>query len=256
MPEHPWLEELPLHALGALQGEGRARLEEHLAGGCDRCEAELSTLRAAADLLPYSVAARRPPPGVKESLLRRIADVTPGVELAAFPPPIPRSRWRMMALLAAVAAVSVGIGVLVAMTNHGEIEILKAEKRSLAQMLKDQERQLQWLKDPHVRLALLKGADRTAEARFLFHPEARQGLLLAQGLPSLPREKCYQLWVFVGGEPVPAALFDPRPDGTGIVVVQRQESLGTNPERFAVSVEAREGAARPTGNVVLLGGLL
>jgi hypothetical protein len=176
--------------------------------------------------------------------------------MAAFPPPIPRSRWRLIVLLGASALAVAGVGVVVATTHHHEIEILQAEKQSLAMMLKEQERQLQWLKDPRVRLALLQGVDRVAQARFLFHPEARQGILFAQGLPPLPKEKCYQLWVFVGGEPVPAGIFDPNPDGTGDVVVSRQESLGASPERFAVSVEAREGSARPTGNIVLLGGLL
>jgi len=256
MPDHSFVDDLPLFALGALQGDERKELEEHLAAGCERCETEVESLRSAVALLPYTVPEHQPPAELKERVLKQVATLRPSLEMGAFPPPIPRHSHGWWLALAAAAVVVIGVGVAVLTTRQHEIEILQSEKQSLASILKDQERQLEWMKDPRVQMALLKGVDGPAQARLLFHPEARQGLLYARGLAPAPEGKCYELWAFIEGEPAPAGIFDVGADGTTVVPVSRHESLGRKPDRFAVSVEPKEGMPRPTGKVVLLGGLL
>ncbi len=255
MPEHVFLDDLPLLALGACQGDERKRIEEHLATGCDLCDTELSALRDAVALLPYTLPERRPPDGLKERVLADVARLAEGEAPVAAPSPSGTQRgWRIG--LALAAAAGLGVAIFLAATRQKEIEILQAEKQSLAALLNEQERQVAWMRDPGVRMALLKGLDGPASARFLFHAGVKQGLLFARGLPPAPEGKCYELWVFVEGDPSPGGVFDPGPEGAIVFQVPRLECLGRNPDRFAVSVEPEGGAPRPTGPVVLLGGLL
>jgi anti-sigma-K factor RskA len=255
MVDERFAEDLPLHALGALQGEARKRLEEQLSEGSERLDAELEAWRSAAALLPYAAPPRPLPPELKERVMKRIETVKPSVEFASFPPPLPRHRMRWVAAIAASLLLAGVLGVLLT-TARNEIGLLQSEKSSLASLLKEQERDTAWLKDPRVQISLLRGlaANPSASARLVWHPETKQGILYATGLPPLPLEKSYELWAFIDGQPQPAGVFQAAADGTTVFVLSRQEPLGHRPEKFAVSVEPKGGAPRPTGDVVLLGG--
>ncbi len=112
-----------------------------------------------------------------------------------------------------------------------------------------------WLKDPRVQIALLKGLEGNAAARakLLWNPGTKQGILWVSGLPPLPLEKSYELWAFVGDQPVPAGTFDAKGDAATVIPISRQESLGEAPVKFAVSVEPKGGVPSPTGAIVLAG---
>jgi hypothetical protein len=132
----------------------------------------------------------------------------------------------------------------------------------LEEMVRDRDRQIAatsqdvaWLKDPRVQVALLKGpeANPAARARLLWNPGTKQGILWLSGLPPLPAEKSYELWAFVGDDPVPAGTFDAASDAPAVIPIARQESFDEKPLKFAVSVEPRGGAPKPTGAIVLAG---
>ena len=73
------------------------------------------------------------------------------------------------------------------------------------------------------------------------------------GLPPLPLEQSYELWAFVGDQPVPAGTFDAKADGATVIPISKQENLGEAPVKFAVSIEPKGGVASPTGAIVLVG---
>lgn len=133
----------------------------------------------------------------------------------------------------------------------------------LEEMVKERDRQLALasqetasLKDPRTQVALLRGleANPAARARLLWHPGTRQGILWVSGLPPASPEKCYELWVYAGDQPLPAGVFDSKGgDGATVVPVARHEALGEAPMRFAVSVEPKGGVPVPTGPIVLAG---
>lgn len=113
-----------------------------------------------------------------------------------------------------------------------------------------------WLKDARLEVALLKGLEGSPAARgkLLWHPGTRQGILWVSGLAPLPPERCYQLWVFAGDQPVPAGVFDSKGgDEATVVPVGRQEALGQSLTRFTVTVEPKGGVPLPTGAIVLAG---
>lgn len=112
-----------------------------------------------------------------------------------------------------------------------------------------------WLKDPRVQIALLKGLEGNpaARAKLLWNPGTKQGILWVSGLPPLPLEKSYELWAFVGDQPVPAGTFDAGSGAGTVIPISRQETLGDAPVKFAVSVEPKGGVPKPTGAIVLAG---
>lgn len=112
-----------------------------------------------------------------------------------------------------------------------------------------------WLKDPRVQIALLKGLETNtaARAKLLWNPGTKQGILWVSGLPPLPLEQSYELWAFVGDQPVPAGVFDAKSDAATVIPIGKQETLDEAPVKFAVSVEPKGGVPKPTGAIVLVG---
>src|SRR6202050_5018964 len=73
MSEHEqYAEDLALYAMGALTGEDRAKLDEHLAS-CASCRLELEQLRGDTALLALSAAGPRPPQRARQRLLDAVA---------------------------------------------------------------------------------------------------------------------------------------------------------------------------------------
>lgn len=83
--DHDRLKELlPLEALGTLDGEDARAMAEHLAAGCDECQAELRSFREAITALAINVAGDGPADRIWQWVARRFAaDTTPTVSVAS-----------------------------------------------------------------------------------------------------------------------------------------------------------------------------
>jgi Anti-sigma-K factor rskA len=136
--------------------------------------------------------------------------------------------------------------------NVAQLEGLLHEK---TRDLEEKDREIAWLKDPRVQVALLKGLEGNpaARAKLLWNPGTKQGILWVSGLPPLPLEKSYELWAFAGDQPMPAGTFDAKEGGATVIPIAKQENLSETPVKFAVSVEPKGGASSPTGAIVLVG---
>jgi hypothetical protein len=74
------LEEVAAYAIGALDPERVAGLEDHLAG-CERCREELRWLSPAVQALPEAVERQEPPPRLKQRLMAEVrADAAEAAE--------------------------------------------------------------------------------------------------------------------------------------------------------------------------------
>ena len=256
MAEHRFLEDLPVHALGALAGDDLRRLEAHLAEGCDLCEAELFALREAAALFPTRCPGDLFPAGLKAKVMAaidapsrfRTSGASPA-ESGGSPSPI---IWGLA--IAASLMLAAALGALW-YTTRLDLATLRNDNARLDSLIKAQEKELAWLKDPVVQVAMLKGLEGNpnAKAQLLWHPGTKQGILYVKGLPPLPLEKSYELWAFVDGQPVAAGTFDARPGDATVFNISRQESFGDKPTKFAVSIEPKGGVPKPTGAIVLVG---
>ena len=132
-----YVEDLSLYALDALQGEERARLEQHLAG-CAACRLELEQLRGDTALLALSAAGPRPPQRARQRLLDAVAR-EPRLPVAA-PTAARRSWWGWLGW-AATAAV-----VIFALSLWKENSALKQTLASASSQAEESTRELQELR--------------------------------------------------------------------------------------------------------------
>jgi anti-sigma-K factor RskA len=233
----------------------RAAAEE-LAFRAESLEAELDALDTGARI--------EPPPEVRDRVLWEIRG--PGAEAAAraIASAGPDRGLTTMFWALGVAAsfmLAAAFGALWYATR-ADLAATRENVARLEAMVKERDRQaalvsqeVAWLKDPRVQIALLKGleANPAARAKLLWNPGTKQGILWVSGLPALPLEESYELWAFVGDQPVPAGTFDAKSDAAAVIPIPRQETLGEAPVKFAVSVEPRGGVPTPTGAIVLAG---
>lgn len=157
---HDNKEQLEAYALGALDADEVARVEEFLRYAPEQGQ-ELADLRDVVGLLPYAALDVAPPERVKQRLMSRIAADTPARQPAeSAPPRLKRSSGRAWAPLAAMVAVlllalSLGLGGMVfslqntvgdlQQTNaalQSELADIQAEVQTLASAQREAEDQL------------------------------------------------------------------------------------------------------------------
>jgi anti-sigma-K factor RskA len=235
-------------------------LAADLAMWCDAFAAELDATEEGAPAPP----AVAPPPDLKGRVLWRIQGEAQAAARPSAPPAAPDRGLTTMIWALGVAAsfmLAAAFGALWYATRV-DLGATRANVARLEDMVRERDRQIAlasqetaWLKDARVQVALLKGleANPAARAKLLWNPGTKQGILWVSGLPPLPLEKSYELWAFVGDQPVPAGTFDARADGATVIPISKQENLGETPVKFAVSVEPKGGVASPTGAIVLVG---
>jgi anti-sigma-K factor RskA len=83
-------------------------------------------------------------------------------------------------------------------------------------------------------------------------PNDQRGLVVIESLPTLPASQSYQLWLVDPNSTAPAsvAVFTAEATGAARQVFATPANLRPS-ERFAVSIEPKGGAPRPTGKFVL-----
>lgn len=250
------------YALGALDAEDRARFEALLEAGDAAAIAALHDFEGAVTGLAAE-SSEPPSPAVKAALMARIDAQGRSEEavvqaLASVKAARPRrSTWTLVlsgAMAAGIAAIAVGL--VVSSAYEGRLTELAREAAALRRETERQESLVSLLRDPATQVVLLSGLKPApgAKARMLWHATAG-GLLVAQGLPPAPEGKAYELWVIAGrGTPVPAGVFTVDAKGVGSLRVAPVQA-GPAVDTFAVTLEPAAGAAAPTGDMFLAGGL-
>ena len=88
-----------------------------------------------------------------------------------------------------------------------------------------------------------------ATARVAYRPGATEAVFQARGLPALPTNQTYQLWLFAAsGKPLPSITFADANAGLPIAAAQEFARF----INFAISIEPAGGSAAPTGPIVLI----
>jgi anti-sigma-K factor RskA len=250
------------YALGALDGEERARFEALLAAGDADARAALRDFESTVATLAAETA-ESPPPALKSLLMARIdseersrGNVTRVLSMPRSAPPR-RSLWTVVAVSAIAAGVAaIAVGLAVSTVYDRRIGQLAQEQAQLKEELARQESLVTIFQDPATQVAALSGLAPApqAKARILWHATAG-GLLVAQGLPPAPAGKAYELWAITGtGAPVPAGVFAVDARGVGSLRVAPLRS-GAPPDTFAVTLEPAGGVTAPTGSMYLVGKL-
>lgn len=218
-------ENVGAYLLGALPELEAEVFERHLAT-CGICHEEVERLRVAADALPRSVeqlpapealktslmdvvnAEAAPPPKLREPLLRRLL---PGPALR----PVAAGACALVLL-----ALGAGIGVLVSGGSGGSTRTVAASFDSTPPMAR-----------ATGNLVVPSGDSHMATLRL-------------HGMPSLPRNQTYQVWVRRRGEMVPQAIFNVGDDGNALTAVG--DDL-TGADAVLVTREPAGGSRAPSG---------
>jgi anti-sigma-K factor RskA len=254
MSEHErYSEDLALYALEALQGEERARVDEHLAA-CPAYRRELEQLRADTALLALSTTGPRPPQRARQRLLDAVARESRVPRLVETSRR--RSWWGALGW-AATAAV-----VVFAVSLWRENSLLKETLASANSQAAKSVREIEELRriaapilEPEAQRITLVAAKTPPQPQSkVFYLRKRNSLvLLANNLPALPPQKAYELWLIpTSGAPIPAGVFKPDARGSASVVNPTLPA-GAEAKAFAITVENEAGAATPTMPIVMMG---
>lgn len=123
-------EQLPLYVLGGLDPETTAAVEQHLAGTCDACAADMREWQEIVGLIPLGVTPVVPGDRVKNRLMARVRQ-----DARAKATPLRPQRWRaawMAAPLAAAAILLVVIGNKSYQDHQRYLEAMKAAAEQTA----------------------------------------------------------------------------------------------------------------------------
>lgn len=217
------------YAVDALDPEERAAFEAHLAE-CPACQEEVAGMQEAAALLG-ATAAVSPPAALRERVMADITTVRP------LPPPTgrgsayPRRRRFRPALLAAAAAVVIGLGVGAAVVQPWADESSQAPRLSAADRVRAAD-------DAETFTQTLDGG---AEATVIRSQSLNQAVLVTSDMPAPPTGKVYELWLEhedVGM--VAAGLMD---GADHEVVLEGDPATAVG---FGITVEPEGGSPEPT----------
>ena len=254
MIEHEqYAEDLTLYALNALQGEERAKLDQHLAT-CAACRLELEQLRGDTALLAFSAAGPRPPQRARQRLIDAIAREPRKVDRRSTSS---RTAWWGWLGWAAAAAV-----IVFALSLWRENAGLRDSLASAGSQAAESKRQLEELRkiaapiiEPEAQRVTLVAAKTPPQPQGkAFYLRNRNSLVfLANNMPPLPPQKAYELWLIpTKGNPIPAGVFKPDSRGSA-TVVNPPLPAGTEAKAFAITVENESGSAAPTSPILMMG---
>jgi hypothetical protein len=229
-------------ALGAAEPREVARVEAH-AAECAVCREELTSLRAAADVLAVAVTQHEPSPGLKASLMRTVREEAPARAAAAGIEPTPPGRvsprggprrlwlsgwllrpWPAVAAIAAVAALLLGWNIALQTSSDGP------GSRGV------------------ITLAIAGTADAPGvTGSVVYVPDEDTAVVRLSRLPALEQGDAYQLWVIRDGVPRSAGLFEP----TGPASAQTVATGLAGADALGVTAQPRGHRTTPEGPILV-----
>jgi|SRR5271166_1827641 len=253
-------EDLALYALNALEGEDRARLEQHLAL-CADCRLELESLRGDGALLALSTIGPKPPARSRQRLLDAVAAEATAIPASRTRTPQKNSRptrswWGFGGWAAAAAAIV--LAVLLWNENSALKQSLTAMSDQSAQTtreLEDLRRMAAPILSPEAqRITVVAVKTPPQPQGKAFYLRNRSSLVfVANNMPPLPPHKAYELWLVpANGTPLAAGVFKPDAHGSG-TIVNPPLPAGVEAKAFAITVEDEAGVPHATSPIIMMG---
>jgi len=260
MVHDDYKEMIPARSLASLDASDDRLLSEHLAT-CADCRRELDEWNAVAASLALSAPAQEPSPSVRTNILLTIASEKPQATRANVVPfnAARRSVWTSLGSFGAIAAallfVVLGASVFVLWRENSRLKSQLAQQTTrmdeLDQRVAQQQRMVQQFTAPGTTMVELRptSAAPGAKAMVAVDKDGR-ATLLARGLPSAPPGKAYQVWYIVGNKPMPGRVFRMDSAGNGLLEDQ-MPPVAVKAAVIAITMETEQGAAAPTGAILL-----
>ncbi len=241
---------IELYALGALEPEEQIGVDIHLES-CEDCRALLADTRRVVDLIAWTPDQRTPPAELQQKVRRRIeqlqrrdtAAVASRRHLRLRSWHMPRLSWGNGLAAAALAALLLLAGWNIALqrevtTLTGQVAKLQPLGRVLSGA------------GVHVVTLGPQPAAPSAWGSMVINPSSTDAYFVVEGLPPLPNDKAYQLWLTRGENRASGGTFKVDPRGAATVVVRAPDRLDTY-NGCGVTVEPVNGSLAPSGARVL-----
>lgn len=275
------------HALGALDAEEAARLDQHIAE-CGECADALAHAREIAGLLPLAAPLHAPPPTLWNRVLDSVTASPAGVALdkPGSPPSahsthsnaaVRRSHmripYRMLTVAAALGGLAIGIaGFMTATSTSNRLDDVEGRNDRLAREIAELQPSmaevarlpdiggevermrtaLTVLSAPDVQALRMEGYGPAsgAVAYYYWSRGNQLGVLLCNNLPSAPAGQQYELWIKRGERVENSGVLYTSANGTALAVVP----LGSEPvTQMGVSMKPVQfSAPNNPGTTVLL----
>jgi anti-sigma-K factor RskA len=227
---------IPAYALGATDSDESQAVETHLPS-CAACRALLAEYRRLGDDLLYAVPVMSAPAGLTEHMRRRLAPA---------PRPATPGSWWASLRLRAVGPALAGLIFVLAITNFywvGRVNRLERQATDPAAFLAR-------LADAPT-VALTADTPESYAQGVVYRPtDSPIALLCVYGMPALPADKTYQLWLIKDGQRDNGGLFRVSKDGFGLLVIRPNRPL-SDYSAVGVTVEPAGGSPAPTSPRVL-----
>ncbi len=257
-------DQIDAYALGILEDEAVTQIEAHMET-CQHCRALLQQAREVTGFLSLAPRQVRPPAGLKQRILARIAQEERSG--TARQPPLDQpagpadgvSDFSAATPLPGITPERQGlIGTLRQILPGRKGTAGDAAQTSQAELPNQQQLQaiMRLLRSPHPAIWELPGTPEAPNARahLLGSPEDDMAVLIVSGLEPLPPERDYQLWFLREGKPVGSAVFDVQANGENQMLVRAPRQLG-HYDLAAITPEPAGGSPGPTGPIIIAGQL-
>lgn len=233
--EHvPFRENIPAYALGALDAEDVAALEAHLRT-CASCREELASYRATSNSLLMALPPREPSAALRKGLQKRL----PSAQKAARP----RLNWSFSRV-----ALGLAIVLLLALNvfSISQVQALRRQQAQLMDQIQNGQMALAMLSYPHTQSFPIQHENVTGS--LLLDREYNNAVLILRGLPSIPEDQTYQVWLISpNGERMSAGLVRPQTDLPYISAPIYSTQDLVNFVGVGMTVEPAGGSDSPTG---------
>ncbi|HEX3375890.1 MAG TPA: anti-sigma factor [Candidatus Acidoferrales bacterium] len=246
------------YALGVLEGEERAELEQHLAQACPKCTPGVAEARGIVSQLALAAPSAEPPPELRAKIMDAVnasGDAKRAfapVEQKKFTPE--KTTFPAWAWLAA-AALALITGYSIRQMNRQNDQLADLRKQMKIATMQSQALQNQLEMDRMVASVMLSSDSRQLKleptdknmpaVHAYLHPHMGVAITADQ-MPSMPPARTLQLWfVPKSGKPVSAAIF--HPDTSGQIALVAPVTIPLNEiAALAVTDEPAGGSPQPT----------
>lgn len=271
-----------VYVLGMLDGDELKQFEAHLKSDCPVCRAEISSFTEAASILPLALPQLVLSPDLKERVLFNagLAQVTKAyVESApqsatagpSWPAEEPRDQlpgrskpWLAYGLTFAAIVMLAGFSMYVnslLKTIDGQNEYIGRQETQITKLVDEVNRKeaiLKVLESRRIQLVTMDGlgVNPVGYGSIIWDPERKVAILHVSNLPTVPKDKDYQLWVIKDQRPASAGIFavtDEKEKESFFQVRPLEVADRKDIDAFAVTLEPKGGVPQPTGEMYLLG---
>jgi anti-sigma-K factor RskA len=233
--EHPFIDDIPAYAIGALDPVDAAALQTHLKT-CQICLAELAAYGAVSEALLMASPPQPPPAALRQRLQARL----PGAQKVVARPKL---AWSFNQF-----AFGFAILLLLALNAFFLFQMLSLQRQQalLTRQVQTSQTALAALAYPETRSLPISGENITGT--LLLDQERNVAVVIAWNLPALQASQTYQIWLIdPQGKRTSAGIFAPQPDLSFTSVSVLSPGSLSNFTGIGVTVEPAGGSSQPTG---------